>query len=290
MDNKQCAHLWANKSRPEACGSHFFFEGDTIYSYGHHFPIARHYLGCVLLTAQGYSNTTARHISITRSACSHLKTFTVENPLKAPGKADLAAYRERIKDAALAAARARNAEFHLNQLEHIVAEANLFSHTFGFVTTFDVPSDTDLAKLKAKAAASAARERKAAKLKREKAEAEAAEKVEQWKNGEPVSVPSGISKVYLRVRLHMQTDETGACSPSEKKVLETSKGAVVPLAEAEKAFRFIMLKREAGWHRNGETFKVGDFQLDEVTARGVKAGCHFIEWDEIERFAKAQGW
>lgn len=48
--------------------------------------------------------------------------------------------------------------------------------------------------------------------------------------------------------------------------------------------------REKGWHRNGETFKVGNFQLDAVNAQGVVAGCHTILWDEIERFARTQGW
>ena len=38
------AHLWANKSQDSAreSGGRFYFVGDTIYSYGSHFPIARH--------------------------------------------------------------------------------------------------------------------------------------------------------------------------------------------------------------------------------------------------------
>jgi predicted Abi (CAAX) family protease len=64
----------------------------------------------------------------------------------------------------------------------------------------------------------------------------------------------------------------------------------VPLPEAEKAFRFAMIQRKRGWHRNGDQFKVGDYQLDAVNEQGVIAGCHRIGWDEIERFAKTQGW
>ena len=34
--------MWANQARDGAKGSSFYFNGDTIYSYGPHFPIARH--------------------------------------------------------------------------------------------------------------------------------------------------------------------------------------------------------------------------------------------------------
>jgi len=73
-------------------------------------------------------------------------------------------------------------------------------------------------------------------------------------------------------------------------VMETSKGARVPLDEAQRAYRFAVIQRARGWHRNGETFKVGPYQLDAVNEQGVVAGCHRIAWDEIERFAKLQNW
>lgn len=47
------------------CGSsqHMFIDGDRIYSYGHHFCIARRVNGMVLLTTRTYSNSTAKHVS-----------------------------------------------------------------------------------------------------------------------------------------------------------------------------------------------------------------------------------
>jgi hypothetical protein len=94
MNNKECAHLWANRSRPAAKGSHFYFEGDTIYSYGPHFPIARlfqHKNGPLsfLMTTWGYSPTTAKHKSIVRMAASHLTGHLVPDVLadvSAPAK------------------------------------------------------------------------------------------------------------------------------------------------------------------------------------------------------------
>lgn len=93
MNNDQVAHLWANKSRQQAKGSNVFFEGNTIYSYGHHFPMARLYKGVVLYTTGSYSVTTAKHLSIVRRACSHLTVFNVDDVSAEPSKFDIASYR-----------------------------------------------------------------------------------------------------------------------------------------------------------------------------------------------------
>lgn len=74
-------------------------------------------------------------------------------------------------------------------------------------------------------------------------------------------------------------------------LLETSHGADVPLAHAVKAFRFVKLVRERGetWRRNGRTIRVGHYQIDAIDAGGFTAGCHRINWGEIERLARELG-
>lgn len=274
MNNKEVAHLWANQSRPRATGSHFYFDGDTIYSYGAHFAIARHYKGVVLFTRSGRSNTTARHISITRSAASHLTRFAVIDPTTKPGRDDVKAYGEEVERLSMSAARARNPAFHLEMLESAVKQANAFCEHFGFATRFTMPGNID--ELKAKAKLSAERERVATAKAQAKLEADEAEKITQWIAGEAdCYVSSRIQHVYLRAK---------------GENLETSKGARVPLGEAHKAYRFVRLQRVKGWRKNGEEFKVGDYHLDVVNEQGVVAGCHRITWAEIERFAVTQGW
>lgn len=74
--------------------------------------------------------------------------------------------------------------------------------------------------------------------------------------------------------------------------LVTSHGARVPLAEAVAAFRFVKLIRERGegWQRNGRRVRVGSYQLDSIEPSGdFVAGCHSINWPEIERVAKLAG-
>src|SRR5579872_2694496 len=108
MNNSMVAHLWANKSRPQAKGSSFYFDGDTIYSYGSHFPIARHYKGVVLFTTKTRSVTTAKHKSIAARACSHIPVFYVDNVMDNPSGKDIQNYRNSINSVFATASRQRN--------------------------------------------------------------------------------------------------------------------------------------------------------------------------------------
>jgi len=253
MNAKEIAHLWANQSRDGAKGSNFYFEGDTIYSYGSHFPIARHYSGAVLFTSKDYSVTTSKHKSFVRQACSHLEVFTVASPLEKPSGKDVREYGEQIKSLALSAAKARNPDAHLTVLENAIAEANRFCEKFGFSTRFSVPDNMDA--LRERAKLSVVKERKAKAARQAKFEADCLEKIQQWLNGAAVSIPHQIQKVYLREALLVRDGE------NNETVMETSRGARVPISEAQRAFRFCMAMRSRGWHRNGEQFKVGDYHL-----------------------------
>jgi len=49
-------------------GSRMFIEGDTVYSYGYHFPIAIRKDGFFLFNSEGYSSSTANHKGYVRYA------------------------------------------------------------------------------------------------------------------------------------------------------------------------------------------------------------------------------
>lgn len=72
------AHLWANRSQDEARNAqgNFYFKGPTLYSYGSHY-VCGHFMPeaysvdgrpLVLVNANTYSNTTARHMAMTERA------------------------------------------------------------------------------------------------------------------------------------------------------------------------------------------------------------------------------
>ena len=93
------AHLWAHKAEKSARnGGNFFFEGDTIFSYGAHFPIARHVKTrrgrAVLFTTRDYSVTTSGHKWTVLGACKHLTVFHVQHPTDTDRKAQFAEYRD----------------------------------------------------------------------------------------------------------------------------------------------------------------------------------------------------
>lgn len=71
------AHNWAHQTGRKRRGFNVFYEGATIYSYGHHFPIAKHVVTpsgerVVVMTRDSYSISTSKHISIVWRAASHL--------------------------------------------------------------------------------------------------------------------------------------------------------------------------------------------------------------------------
>ena len=42
------------------------------------------------------------------------------------------------------------------------------------------------------------------------------------------------------------------------------------------------------WVTNGKTLHLGPYKVDRIDADGnVKAGCHYVKWEQIERIAPA---
>ena len=83
--NHEIPHLWAHQTQDEARHStgSFYFEGPTIYSYGSHFPIARHVTNergdrAVLFTTAHHSVTTSGHCSaVARAIPPNVPVFRV---------------------------------------------------------------------------------------------------------------------------------------------------------------------------------------------------------------------
>jgi hypothetical protein len=319
------AHLWAHQTQPSARNSgrgNFYFEGATIYSYGRHFPIARHAdANTILFTTRGYSNTTARHIGDVRRAIPDSKrVFLVHNPC-----AESTAYHRDNHDAMLAGIENLKSAFagsrlhKKSSLEHwlgAIKHANAYAKYFKLgrkpvklTVTVVMRKAVKLSEEKRKqheADVEARRVERNARFQREYAEQARllAEAEEQWKKdreavwaawlrGErPTSAlkDRGERPVMLRA-MHQRKvgDETGPHTV----VVETTLGAIVPLEDVRKAYVIwqLCVRKGQAWHRNGEQIKVGDFQLDSISETGnVIAGCHKIHREEIERFAATQGW
>lgn len=196
VSRNEVTHLWAHQAQQSARNSNgtLFFEGDTIYSYGYHFPIAKFHRNsngesAVLFTTRTYSVTTSGHYSLVHRAISHVSTiFHVPlgrngfNPIDA-----VVSYRERIEESQNAVAKARierTREYAYASLTSLVEQANRFCEFFGLADRFTVLSDFD--SLKSTLSKQAAEKRKAERERLAALATENAEKIQRWINGERV--------------------------------------------------------------------------------------------------------
>lgn len=106
MNNSMVAHLWANESQESANGSNFYFEGESIYSYGRHFEVGRIVRNkrgekAYLINDTYYSSTTSRHQYYVREAIpTGSKVFSVGYNMSNTGNmAFVTSGLESIKDA-----------------------------------------------------------------------------------------------------------------------------------------------------------------------------------------------
>lgn len=290
-------HLWAHRTQDDARNKqgNLYFTRDTIYSYGSHFPIARHVTNeagerAVLFTTSTYSVTTLSHCSAVRSAIpSGIPVFHVSNVChgKYSGSeltaddhvGNLADYAERVEKDLITSARARSShtkEWNHQQAVRLRQEAFDYCAFFGLPT----PSIPEVPALDSEALA-AIRKRegkraaeKAERTKRQRAEAIARQQelITKWRgreyNGCFYDIP---------VMLRIDGDD-----------VVTSRGARFPVSHAKRALAFVRKIRESGqaYVRNGRTIHLGHYSIDRIEADGtVKAGCHIVSWLEIERLA-----
>jgi hypothetical protein len=303
VSSGQVPHLWFHKvqdSAKNANGS-LYFEGDTIFSYGSHFPIARHVQSgkqsAVLFTEKDYSVTTSGHKSAVRSAIPDSTTvfhvpevFDSERYASNEHARNLASYVERVADHLVKCARARHSsskEWEHGQAVQLREEAREYAKFFRLklpkIAVIPALDSEGLAKIKAREAAKSAEkagQEKARKAERAKQEAELADR---WRKGE-VNQSLYNLPIMLRIRT-FGADESAQYAVG---CVETSRGAQVPISHAVRGLRFVreVVKRGEAFQTNGHTFHLGHYQIDRIDVDGtLHAGCHVISLAEIERIA-----
>lgn len=296
QDTRQTIHTWAARSQTngENGKGNVYFIGDRLFDYGDHFCLGQFVttkkgeLVC-LLNSDSYGPTTSHHQGVTAGAIpKSIPTFTIPKAgyERYTDSFDvdktLVSYKERATTLATKAKRAKkqdSKDWYNVQAANVLEEAKTFAKTFG--ARFRVASLDALAKAAIEAAKRVEKERK----EREAHErAIALEDFKAWQAGTKSHCPYAHNRTanggaYLRVS-------------NDGQVLQSSQGAEVPMSHAIRAFKFIKLCRDGGkaWAKNGHSLRVGNFAVDSVSESGdIHAGCHFIEWAEIERIAKQIG-
>lgn len=303
FDNRQCAHIWAQQTQEHGRtnNGNVFFHNKTIYSYGHHFPMGHFYNDdTVLLNSDSYSVSTGKQQGYVRYAVNHkrrlyvstnvLKAFIWDNSFNANAqsiavkecKDTVQHYLQRATAKKAAKYKANDVQAAQNAVEQCQDLFNEFGADYlpELKALADIVYTDDINK-----AIAAEKERlekeTAERLVKEKAKQEiiAFEMQNFWIRGQamPSYHPSASNKIYMRVK----GDD-----------IETSKGASFPVDHAKRAFIFIRNWKEnhtgENWSRaTNRTIHLGHFAVDTIDTQGnVQAGCHFVEWDEIERIAR----
>ena len=302
------AHRYAqqNEERGKTSNGNLFFEGKTIYSYGYHFPIA-HIIndGLTLFNSESYSVSTAKHQSDVHSALRggliiNMDTGSI-NGIKSIdinksrlNRGDCRFFNEytknEVKGHLNSATKRRKASLKEQDISYAIDTIN---NAILFYDAIKKPSwlpkeilklrdklngdVTDILKhhgeaLKREAKAKLRAERKAQKARK----AKQLEELAKFRNGEAFSsYQMGGGVALLRVK---------------GDVIQTSQGAEFPISHAKKAFKVILkcVKAGKGWTNDGnQDIRLGHCNVDFVTSKGlVRAGCHDVEYSEIESIAK----
>jgi hypothetical protein len=295
VSSGQVPHLWFHKAQDSAkngTGS-LYFQGDTIYSYGSHFPIARHVQSgkksAVLFTERNHSVTTSGHKSSVRSAIPEGTTvfhvedvFTYGTASREYHAVNLKSYINRVEMHVTSCARARSSW--KKESEHGYA-ASLRNEAREYAKFFKLPLpkiapipalDSDgLARIKASESKKSAEKAAKEKTRRIETAKQELEALNEWRAG-----ATGYRNFYSSpIALRLTKDKTE---------LETSRGARIPVEHAIRVLAIVrrVVERGEAFQTNGHTIHVGVYKIDRIEVNGdLKAGCHSISYQEIQRLA-----
>lgn len=255
--NYDIAHAFAYGATEGHTGNwNLFIDGDSIYSYGHHFCIAKRIdEGTILMTTRGYSSSTAKHISYVKSACSHKRMIYCYDPAAWSHNTNQEAFLRDIKALLPSLAKARKPEKWIHEIQVICNQAKTYCEFF------NIKMDKDLAKFVNSEDFAKANEEYLAELKK-RAERERRaemkkhkESLAKWHNFETSHAP------FLEYQeLRMNTEN--------KNRIETTMGVTITYDMGKEFYE----KLKAG------EIKVGDqllyYRVGKIDNKEIRIGCH----------------
>ena len=274
-NHDEVAHYFANQIQSSGSASRMFFEGNTIFSYGHHFEIAKIVKsGVILFTENSYSSSTSGHKSIVRSAIPHhFKIFPAATSKSGYGNytvttdniSNLTYYLQQAEELLNKAVRARVlAENYAQTAKHWLSIFTDYAKESDTIDNFKIP-EKYLAYVRAGLDAKKAAEK--AKITDWK------KHLKQWKahTGNYVSCSIPECKFdYLRI---------------VGNEIETSKNVRLSIASA------LLLWRKLQQQESVKGEKIDDrWTVIDNSNQYLQVGCHKILHTEIQAMAKQLGY
>jgi len=258
--NSEICHVFNEQSQNEGRTSNnsMFFYGNKIYSYGYHYLLAEFIdSNTIVINNKGYSNTTAKHISLIINATRDKKQFFTE-------QVDTERVYENISTRLNKLPRAtKNKEIYISQIDHTLkkyfefleyTKKPIHENTGEHNKILDIKKQfySNLDNLQETIKE---QQRKA----KEKAKKEIEQKLKDWKSLEINYFRNNTGKDYLRLN---------------GENIETSQNVKIPINEAKRLLSLIEVKNIVG-QRVDDRFVVRSF--DNI----LRVGCHNIDINEI---------
>jgi hypothetical protein len=268
----ELCHKWANQEQESARNANgsIYFNGSTIYSYGSHFPIAKHIVNeqgqrAVLYTERNYSNTTAKHKSHVWMSCKNDNIIYCANPESS--HADNFNYWLNTADlhGASKLKTARKPEIYLNTLSIIENKAVKYAEFFGIElpetlkAVLSIKDKSQYLDYQHKANELAKIE-EAKRLKEQKKKFK--DDIKKWFNLETSRLYTSYKYDFLRI--------------NENRI-ETTQAVQIPLELGKRLYQSI----------KNQSLKVGDkvlnYSVNEI-GNEIKIGCHTFKQSYLLKF------
>ena len=266
-------HYFANKVQPSGRAGNTSFAYPNAYSYAA--VIGKHFPDGVAISNNNWSATTSSHQFDLRQACRHLNTVYVPNPSDV--NTSYRAVKRNVETLMRKASTARlKRDYYLGDALHQIEQFNIFSKWCDSDLHIESPI-TDTEALKAIAVSIKAENARINAARKERALLDAinqTEKLQAWRDGKNVYLPYSCD-----IALRINGDQ-----------IETSKGAFIPLNQAETLWKLI--GRAMQGQRDYEIGQaIGVYQLTKIRRDGsIVVGCHDIPYVEIQRMAVTLGY
>lgn len=260
------AHAFALQEQSEGRNSSrsFYFEGDSLYSYGRHFCIARFISeDTVLFTERKYSNSTAKHINHAWRALRHKNLVQCPYP-DGTYHDNFDCWERQVNGILAQKTKARCPENYIIQIGYVrgrvirycdarqIEMSDTLRELFAPYTNDVIIQASEKMREKDKA-----REEK----KRAKMELEHAKQLTEFRNGTRNNIYARIGVDYVR---------------RDVENFITSQGVRVPIAVGETFYRLL----KAGKVSVGD--KLDRYTVGSIEPDMIRIGCHNITMEEIE--------
>jgi hypothetical protein len=273
------SHAWANQTHEIGKASAMFFEGPVIYSYGHHYEIARFIDApngqkVCFINSNGYSNSTAKHTNhVSRAIPENITKFYV--PFNLSGgyyQKDNSVSVEKLP--AIIEKMALNCKnYCFDQIKartntsYFRQAASLYSNILEICLLFNLeapamPDNYIEAENKYNFLINTQTQRENIKAAKELEKNK--ELLNKWLNNE-------YNGQLYNIPVHLRISKDG-------QFIETTKGAKVDYAKGLELFNMLVNKENVNGH------KINGFTLLENSSEAVTIGCHVINWPVINQF------